>query len=382
MHKSLKFAYHFAILVCGVSALLSGTRTFYYFFIVLLVLRLVSWRVAVHYKDNLFLRSASSTETITSGEKIQITYRLTNASMLPLWHGRIYFQLPREMQSNGMREHALFLGPQETLPFEEEIQCPLRGYYAVGDAALYVSDPMGFHKDKIVFSKTVPITVYPRIVALSTLLFKPRAEGGNLKVQDRSRDDRTHLLNLREYVKGDDLKNIHWKLSAKKDQLVVREFHKSVSERLTVFMDGFYGNWGGAFDALAEERMVSFCASFLKGTLDLGMDFTLYLNNQKGDHFRGDRAEAMSEIMAMLTAFRSDGSKQFEIYLAQQLEKAVVYEHVVFIVPHVSLALVEYLTSLGMSYDLYTLRADGQVLDYPHIKFIDKYMGGTSNENT
>ena len=371
MSKSLKFMYHFMTAVCGVAALLSGTRLFYFFFIALLTIRIISWRLAKHYKENIFLRSSAKTDYLTSGDVLELSYKLTNTSLLPLWHGRIDFTLPDVMQSDSLRNHGVFLGPQETLPFTEVVLCPLRGYYAIGATQISVSDPMGFHSYFLKFDKTIAITVFPRVNELPQMLFAPRSEGGNFKANDRSFDDRTHLMNLRDYVVGDDIKNIHWKLSAKKEKLVLREFHKSLSEQLTVLLDGFYGNWGGGFNALEEERMVSFCASYIKGTLLRGLDFTLLVNNEASDQIRGDRPEVMSEVMALLTSFRSDSGKRFEDFLQLQLEKSALYEHVVFIVPRATASLMDFIGSLNVTYDLYALRIDPEVIGMPYLKLIE-----------
>lgn len=381
MSRLLKLFYHVFLAICGISALLSGARMFYYFFFVLLAIRILSYLSIKHYQDNLFLRCAVDKEVITSGEQLKITYRLTNASLLPLWHGNLSLKLPKEMLAKSFIHHGVFMGPQETIPFVTEVICPFRGYYALGDAEMNASDPMGFYERPIDFNHVVAVTVYPQIIHLPPLLFQPRAEGGSLKAPHRAFDDRTHLMNLRDYVRGDDLKSIHWKLSAKRDQLVVREFHKSVSERLTVFMDGFYGNWGGAFDAEAEERMVSFCASYLMGAAERGLDYALYLNNMTLASFRGDRSAAVQETLALLTAFRSDGAEAFELYLAKQLEHAQVYEHVVFIVPRLSVALVQYLSTLPLTYDVFALRLDSEIQDFPHAMAIGPLMGGATRES-
>lgn len=48
---------------------------------------------------------------------------------------------------------------------------------------------------------------------------------GDAEIYDtlRSGDDASEIFNLREFQNGDKMKNIHWKLSAKMDELIVRE---------------------------------------------------------------------------------------------------------------------------------------------------------------
>lgn len=55
--------------------------------------------------------------------------------------------------------------------------------------------------------------------------------------------DSREIFDTRIYQNGDMLKNIHWKLSAKEDQLIIREFSMSVEERFLVAADPCMKNW-------------------------------------------------------------------------------------------------------------------------------------------
>lgn len=52
-----------------------------------------------------------------------------------------------------------------------------------------------------------------------------------------SGDDPTEILKLREYQKGDRLNRIHWKLSARNDQLIVAERSMPVGCNVVIFLD-------------------------------------------------------------------------------------------------------------------------------------------------
>lgn len=45
------------------------------------------------------------------------------------------------------------------------------------------------------------------------------------------------ISNIREYVPGDRIKDIHWKLSVKKDELLVKERVKAAENKITIWMD-------------------------------------------------------------------------------------------------------------------------------------------------
>lgn len=49
---------------------------------------------------------------------------------------------------------------------------------------------------------------------------------------------RENVIELREYRQGDHIKNIHWKLSARMDELMVKEYDTLISTKLLLFIDG------------------------------------------------------------------------------------------------------------------------------------------------
>lgn len=78
------------------------------------------------------------------------------------------------------------------------------------------------------------IIVYPHSVKLQvqlsqTAVGNPREDGF---LQNRKGNDLSEIYDIREYVPGDDIRSIHWKLSSKTDQLILRQpsepFHVNV----------------------------------------------------------------------------------------------------------------------------------------------------------
>ena len=69
------------------------------------------------------------------------------------------------------------------------------------------------------------ITVYPRIVDLDVQVVRSRASSTAGAVYDPHRrgQDRTEVFEMRDFRAGDSLKSVHWKLSARFDDLMVRE---------------------------------------------------------------------------------------------------------------------------------------------------------------
>ena len=50
-------------------------------------------------------------------------------------------------------------------------------------------------------------------------------------------DDRSQVFELRDYREGDDLRNVHWPLSTKRDMLIVKEFSCPIEENIRVLIE-------------------------------------------------------------------------------------------------------------------------------------------------
>ncbi|WP_255170705.1 DUF58 domain-containing protein [Natrononativus amylolyticus] len=106
--------------------------------------------------------------------------------------------------------------------YEYEVRLEARGEHAVGPLSVAVGDLLGLAETRFEYGRTTSVLVYPRIYDL---------HGGarhDLRLlADAVRDaDREEFDHLREYARGDSLRDVHWKSAAKRadGELVVKEF--------------------------------------------------------------------------------------------------------------------------------------------------------------
>lgn len=91
------------------------------------------------------------------------------------------------------------------------------------------------------------VMVYPAEVSLELELQEP-GESGWEYTQDtagRRGDDPSELFDMRDYQAGDDVRSIHWKLSAKTSSLLVRSFCDTVRYDTLVLVDAAVKRDGG-----------------------------------------------------------------------------------------------------------------------------------------
>lgn len=121
------------------------------------------------------------------------------------------------------------------------------------------------------------MTVQPDTFAADvTLIPNPYSiEDSDMYSQDRPGADMAEPYQIREYVPGDSIRQIHWKLSGKFDKLIVRDPALPITRNVLVFWERT-GDSGDPelLDAQAE-AVISLC----RGLLDSGIQFTIGWND-------------------------------------------------------------------------------------------------------
>jgi len=92
----------------------------------------------------------------------------------------------------------------------------------------------------------------------------------------------SELLELREYVPGDPPKSIAWKVSARRDKLMTRQYESEVPVRLQLFVDGSIGTRSGGFGMRLLDQMNFVAASVAKAAISVGDPVGAILFDERG----------------------------------------------------------------------------------------------------
>ena len=112
-----------------------------------------------------------------------------------------------------------------------------RGRYVFGESRAVIEDPFGLERVEQALSAPGALLVYPRLVEVERLF----SEAGG-----RSRDGRQFLLrrpsgfdlhSVREHERGESLRKVHWRTTAKRGQLMVKELEDSPRDEVAVLLD-------------------------------------------------------------------------------------------------------------------------------------------------
>jgi uncharacterized protein (DUF58 family) len=123
-----------------------------------------------------------------------------------------------------------------------------RGRYRI-EALAVVEDPFGLERIELPLERQPALVVYPRLVQLDRLFSETGAharEGRRVLLQRPSGFD---VHSVREYVEGDSLRKVHWRSTARRAQLMVKELEDSPRDELAVVLDANAGSVvGESFD--------------------------------------------------------------------------------------------------------------------------------------
>jgi len=132
---------------------------------------------------------------------------------------------------------ALGVPPHSRVRLSLEPAEPLRrGQHTLGALRLTCDAPFGLVEARVFPSASHTVLVTPAVFPLRSGALEVRARGDGVAVSNwlQGAEQRDRVRTLREFRAGDSPRAIHWRSSARRGSLVVREFERGVPERACV----------------------------------------------------------------------------------------------------------------------------------------------------
>ncbi|MDC6363904.1 MULTISPECIES: DUF58 domain-containing protein [Flavobacteriaceae] len=147
-------------------------------------------------------------------------------------------ELPNQFQKRDF-EHKAQLVKAKPYTFEYMVRPVERGEYIFGNLNVYASTSLGIIKRRFVFLKNQMVPVYPSIIQMQQYDFLASSnhltEFGLKKI--RRIGHTQEFEQIKEYIKGDDIRTINWKATAKKNQLMVNQYQDERSQPIYSIID-------------------------------------------------------------------------------------------------------------------------------------------------
>jgi hypothetical protein len=141
------------------------------------------------------------------------------------------------------------------------VRADVRGRYPIGPLVIRLTDPFGLCELTRSFPSVDRLTVIPQVVALPTVRLAGEYAGTG---DSRARSVAVHGEDdaaTREYRRGDDLRRVHWRSTARTGELMVRREEQPWESRATVVLDDRAAAHRGEGPTASFEWAVSAAAS-------------------------------------------------------------------------------------------------------------------------
>jgi uncharacterized protein (DUF58 family) len=208
------------------------------------------------------------------GETIDLTLEVRNQKLLPLTWLKISDIFSPALPLNrgevvlnratNLGEFRTFWMPGafQRLTRRFTIQCTQRGYHTYGPATISTGDGFGLFDRKALAHRQERIIVYPRLYSVAELRLPAKNPFGERGSQLQLFEDPLRTVGIREWQPGESIRRVHWKATARHQQMLSRVYEPSEEPQVLIFLNvaTLPRHWQGIIPEL-QERAISVASS-------------------------------------------------------------------------------------------------------------------------
>ncbi|MDA0834351.1 MAG: DUF58 domain-containing protein [Planctomycetota bacterium] len=174
-----------------------------------------------------------------------------------------------------------------------------RGRYVFGPLDLSTRFPLGMVERGLIIRHDDELLVHPRIGRLTPQWKREHLAASEIITRQQMRRGifEDEISRIREFRNGDNPRAIHWRSSARKNELMVREYQQSRNYDLAVYLDLWQPGSPSDADRERVELAVSFCATvcveFMKQSRSASL--RLMAAGEKPADWSGEASSALVE---------------------------------------------------------------------------------------
>ena len=214
-------------------ALSTGSQLFLLLSVLVVLIVLWSLTAVLWACATLRVDGDMAERVVHRGEDLVFSLRMRHKGLLPI--APILLEVS-ELAGNLDREIRLKNMPRRVQSLRLPVHAAHVGVYPVGLRACIVEDLLGIFSKRVALTDTAfSLTVLPRTFSTDPLVLSPGDPGS--EIMARATEDLNAPSDVRSYQPGDAMKKIHWKLSLRKGELIVRKFDEPILQDVLILMD-------------------------------------------------------------------------------------------------------------------------------------------------
>lgn len=238
--KRRKLIYYVCLLTAIVLNMLYVNYQFFIMLLLIILVPLMTWGAFLYTKTDFKLFLYTSEQQLQYCESLQIGLKAGYNCSLPLLYGRIHIRI---QYSHMKKVEDLVVGvPVNTYPDKEgEVTVDFRpthcGTVNIHMDRVELFDLLWLFKSETVYRSSRKLVVLPEIIYADKENKSRESEAQQESTYTLYSTDNSEIIDLRPFVAGDPLNKIHWKLSGKTDELIVREYGAPIEVKDVILVD-------------------------------------------------------------------------------------------------------------------------------------------------
>ena len=213
-------------------ALATGGALFFMLSALILLVMIFGLLSVLWASHTLRVTSELSEKTLQRGESAELRLTLRHRGFFPIAPVLIRLSSPMSLQ----REVRLRDAPGRIQELRMHLRANHVGVFPTGIQSCQLEDLLGIFQRTVVPENQLSfLSVYPQTFDVKPLIMAPGDPGSEM--MSRATEDLSAPSDIREYQAGDAMKKIHWKLSLRKGELMVRKYEEPVLQDVLILMD-------------------------------------------------------------------------------------------------------------------------------------------------
>lgn len=300
------------------------------------------------------------------GEHIELKLRLVNRKLLPLPWIQVDDEIPVGFAPDvsltpGSRPGFGCLSKSAALlwytgvNWKQRLDCYKRGYYPLGPVTVSSGDIFGFYPRSITEPMIDHVIVYPRIFPIARLGMPSLYPLGETAAERRIFEDPIRVIGVRDYSPHDSRRRIHWKASARHQNLQVKVFEPTTTLKVALFLAVDSFRHGEPQSEEDFELGISTAASVANHLMEKRSSVGLFVNSRLADSDQpitilpGSSNSQLLDMLEALAKVTPLSSGPFEEFLQTERTSLPWGTTLAFILSRPSSSLMQLLVSLKES---------------------------------
>jgi uncharacterized protein (DUF58 family) len=216
---------------------------------ILLLVWTLSWLWGRYCLDGVVYRRRLSAPAVGFGDEVTLTVEIANRKLVPLPWLEVADECPAVVELVTGDLHAFWKTGRAILPtvltlwwYERvtrhyRLRCLQRGEYVFGPATLRSGDLFGFATQNRDVGECQTLLVYPKMVPVEALGVPVSFPWGGVRRPDQLYPDPLRFVGIRPYARGDSLRQVHWKATARLGAPQVKTYESSTTLRAMLYVN-------------------------------------------------------------------------------------------------------------------------------------------------